>query len=475
MTDAFFAVDDGWRFTYVNTRAETLLEREAGELLGATLWEEFPEARETAFFDRYQYAMERQETVTFEARYEPLETIFEVRAYPSETGLSVYFRDVTRDRAIQAELEESVATLHELYELTSTPDLTFEEKIERVLELGCDRLGLTYGFLTRLTDRTQSIVAAEGDHERLRTGRSCPIERSYCRRTVEMGGLLAIDDAVERGWEGDAAYDEFELGCYIGGTVIVNEEPYGTLCFAATPPRSREFTDSERTFVQLVSRWMGYELEQRRHQEEVKRHNERLERFAGVVSHDLRSPLSIVAGRLELARTERDDANLESAVAALDRASAIVDDALEFARLGREGVDRRPVSLASVIEAAWDVAAGDAATLRFDEDLGTIDCDPRQLQRALENVLHNAVDHAGPAVCVRIGRLAGPEAFYVADDGPGIPPTDRPTVFEYGRTSNSLGTGLGLAIVREIVDAHGWSVGVAESETGGARFEFVTD
>lgn len=182
-----------------------------------------------------------------------------------------------------------------------------------------------------------------------------------------------------------------------------------------------------------------------------------------------------MAGRLELARTERDDENLESAAAALDRASAIVDDALEFARLGREGVDRRPVSLAGVVEAAWEVAGDDAATLRFDEDLGTIDCDPRQLQRALENVLHNAVDHAGPVVCVRVGRLAGPEGFYVADDGPGIPLTDRSTVFEYGRTSNSLGTGLGLAIVREIVDAHGWSVGVAESETGGARFEFVTD
>lgn len=474
MTDAFFAVDERWRFTYVNPRAEALLEREADDLLGVTLWAAFPEARETAFFDRYRHAMERQETVTFEARYEPLEAVFEVRAHPSETGLSVYFRDVTRDRAVQDELEESVATLHELYELTSTPDLAFEEKIERVLELGCDRLELPYGFLTRLTDRTQSIVAARGDHELLRTGSSCPIERSYCRKTVETGGLLAIDDAIERGWADDAAYGEFELGCYVGGTVIVNEEFYGTLCFAATSPRERDFTDSERTFVELVSRWMGYELERRRHQEEVNRHNERLERFAGVVSHDLRSPLSIVAGRLELARTERDDENLASASKALERTSAIVDDALEFARLGREGVDRRPVSLAGVVEAAWNVAGNDAATLRFDEDFGAVDCDPRQLQRALENVFRNAVDHAGSGVCVRVGELTRSEGFYVADDGPGVPPAERSTVFEYGHTSSRSGTGLGLAIVREIVAAHGWSVGVTESETGGARFEFVT-
>lgn len=205
MTDGVFAVDEEWRFTYVNPRAETLLERTADGLLGATLWAEFPEVKETTFLDRYQHAMEHQETVTFEARYEPLETVFEVRVYPSETGLSVHFRDDTRDRGFQDELEVGVATLHELYEVTSDPDLAFEEKTERVLELGCARLELPYGFLTRLTDRTQTIVATEGDHELLQAGCSCPIDRSYCRRTVESEGLLAIADAVERGWEGDAA------------------------------------------------------------------------------------------------------------------------------------------------------------------------------------------------------------------------------------------------------------------------------
>lgn len=112
--------------------------------------------------------------------------------------------------------------------------------------------------------------------------------------------------------------------------------------------------------------------------------------------------------------------------------------------------------------------------MRIDDELGAIDCDPCQLQRALENVFRNTVDHAGPSVTVRVGQLAGTEGFYVADDGPGVPPADRSMVFEYGSTSSETGTGIGLAIVQEIVAAHGWRGGVTESGTGGARFEFVT-
>jgi signal transduction histidine kinase len=73
-------------------------------------------------------------------------------------------------------------------------------------------------------------------------------------------------------------------------------------------------------------------------------------------------------------------------------------------------------------------------------------------------------------VTITIGDIEG-GGFYVADDGPGIPETDRPEVFESGYSSSEDGTGYGLAIVEEIVEGHGWSVTVMESADGGARFE----
>lgn len=114
ITDAFFALDSNWRFTYVNSEAEHVLQRPREELLGKNVWEEFPEAVESAFYPEYHKALHEQTTVEFEEYYPPLEIWVDVRAYPSEYGLSIYFRDVTERRQaaerllFQAQLLEQV-------------------------------------------------------------------------------------------------------------------------------------------------------------------------------------------------------------------------------------------------------------------------------------------------------------------------------------------------------------------------------
>lgn len=95
MTDAFFALDTEWRFTYINEYAQSLLEKSEPQLLGQKIWTEFPEAVGSTFYDQYHQAMETQETVSFTERYPPLDLEFEVRAYPSPSGLSVYFQDTS--------------------------------------------------------------------------------------------------------------------------------------------------------------------------------------------------------------------------------------------------------------------------------------------------------------------------------------------------------------------------------------------
>jgi PAS domain S-box-containing protein len=103
--DAFFALDEEWRFTYVNERAEVVLDRSREELIGRSVWERFPEAVDSRFQTEYERARETGETVSFEAYYPPLARWFELTAYPSETGLSVYFRDVTERKERERELE----------------------------------------------------------------------------------------------------------------------------------------------------------------------------------------------------------------------------------------------------------------------------------------------------------------------------------------------------------------------------------
>ncbi|GGN16295.1 PAS domain-containing protein [Halarchaeum nitratireducens] len=92
ITDAFFALDRDWRFTYINQEAENLLEVTAERLVGQNVWEVFPESVGSTFYTEFHRAIAIQEPVTFEESFGPLDKHFEVRAYPSEDGLSIHFR-----------------------------------------------------------------------------------------------------------------------------------------------------------------------------------------------------------------------------------------------------------------------------------------------------------------------------------------------------------------------------------------------
>jgi len=198
--------------------------------------------------------------------------------------------------------------------------------------------------------------------------------------------------------------------------------------------------------------------------------NERLEEFAGVVSHDLRNPLNVARLRLDLARDEADSEHLDEVAQAHERMEELIDDLLTLARTGQDIDTRQEVSLAEFASGCWQTVATDDATLVVDTET-RVQADPDRLRQLLENLLRNAIQHGDPDVTITVGEL--PDGFYVADDGAGIPEAEREQVLDHGYTTDDDGTGLGLAIVRNIADAHGWTVAVTESGDGGARFEFT--
>ncbi|RDZ64188.1 two-component system sensor histidine kinase/response regulator [Haloferax sp. Atlit-12N] len=218
------------------------------------------------------------------------------------------------------------------------------------------------------------------------------------------------------------------------------------------------------------------EQQLRRRERELASQNEQLESFASVVSHDLKNPLNAAMGYLELARERYDDDELDRVAAAHDRMADIVEDVLALARNGQTVDEAERLSLGSVAEAAWTTAASNApeATLVVDGDVA-VDAHRGRLRQLLENLFSNAIRHGGDDVTVGVGPLDDRAGFYVEDDGPGIPPDDRPRIFEAGYTTSSEGTGFGLSVVMSVVNAHGWSVWFVESDDGGARFEITTE
>lgn len=111
ITDAFFALDTQMCFIYVNHEAENLLQYESKDLIGKNIWESFPEARNSTFHMQYDYAILHQVPVIFVEFYSPLDTWFEVHAYPSEKGIWVYFRDVTLRKNLEIALQNSLFEL----------------------------------------------------------------------------------------------------------------------------------------------------------------------------------------------------------------------------------------------------------------------------------------------------------------------------------------------------------------------------
>jgi PAS domain S-box-containing protein len=107
ISDAFLAIDHQWRFTWLNSAAERLLRRDRRELLGRNVWEEFPEAVGSTFQREYQRALREGVTVQFEEFYPPLDGWFSVRAYPTPTGLGVYFQNVNDRRLREEELRQA--------------------------------------------------------------------------------------------------------------------------------------------------------------------------------------------------------------------------------------------------------------------------------------------------------------------------------------------------------------------------------
>ncbi|WP_135830319.1 two-component system sensor histidine kinase NtrB [Halorussus halobius] len=218
---------------------------------------------------------------------------------------------------------------------------------------------------------------------------------------------------------------------------------------------------------------------------ELEKQNERLERFASMLAHELRNPLQVAQIYLDFVHDDGDGATVAKIADALDRIDEIIEVLLMLAR-GNDGVDgRETVDLSEVVADAWANTSTGRATIAVTTSQ-RFRVNRTHLQQLLENLFRNAVEHGSagdgppdgtsaerddPPVTVRVGPLD--DGFYVEDTGSGIPEAEREKVAEAGYTTDEDGIGLGLTFVAELADAYGWAYAITESAEGGARFEFT--
>jgi signal transduction histidine kinase len=355
--------------------------------------------------------------------------------------------------------------------------------LQGLVELAATLCGVPTAVINMIDDQYQYQVASTGFEPSV-----CSIEESMCAVALRTPGLTVVPDAT---LDVRFASNPFVTGAlanvrfYASSPLITPAGvPIGTICIF--DDQVHELTDELSHSLGLIAHQIVDVLELRRITRDLESSNEQLERFAGQVSHDLRNPLTAVAGFIELAADSPEVVAAPMVAAALFRADAaamrmdsMIADLLDFARLGGARPRRQPLALDELLTAVLDDL--DQA-IRITETVVTVDADaqlsgdPTLLGALFQNLVANAVkfSHAAgvdPRIDIRAYELDGNWRITVDDNGPGVPEDQRERVFglmERNTTSDTPGLGIGLSTCRRIVDAHGGSIGIGESPLGGA-------
>ncbi|MGB9950940.1 PAS domain S-box protein (plasmid) [Haloarcula marismortui] len=394
----------------------------------------------------------------------------EAREQPFTEAERSYVKLLVQWASYELERQTFVNKLEQLQELTT--ELTKEEDPDVIAQTAADATAEILSF------ETTGIWRHNGESDVL-----VPIAKGGTATEV-VDDQPRFQGGESLAWEAYTAqemrtYDNVqqEEGVYnaetsIRGEILAPLGEQGLLAAASTSISGFSQTDIE--LVQILSTAIESAISRSNREQDLRRQNERLDQFASVVAHDLRNPLTIAAGFLEIAEETGDHEHFEKVESAHTRIERLIEDLLTLARGETTVEDVEELDLETIVTEAWGFVDTAEATLSITDDLPMVAVDESRLTQVFENLFRNAIEHGGEDVEVSVGRLNGDSGFFVEDNGTGIPADRREKVLEHGVTSSDGGTGFGLSIVKDIAKAHGWTVRVTDGVTGGARFEFVT-
>src|SRR5919199_488086 len=166
ITSAFFALNQDGQFTYLNWRAEQILQTTREELLGKNIWDEFPQLMDSRFYQEYHKARSERVSITFEEFYQPLNTWFEVHAYPGQDGLGVYFRNINKRKRAEKALRESEARFRRLFDCNIVGIIfaDFRGAITQANDLFLEMVGYTQEDLLQGKLRWDEMTPPEYHH-----------------------------------------------------------------------------------------------------------------------------------------------------------------------------------------------------------------------------------------------------------------------------------------------------------------------
>ncbi|WP_418282617.1 PAS domain S-box protein [Halorubrum sp. DTA98] len=349
----------------------------------------------------------------------------------------------------------------QLYDIVRQ-DIPFTEKGREALALGAEYLGADNGHLTRIDQETnywEAEISTDPKDGPFPPGLQLDLGTTYCRRTLESDSQIALHDAPNQGWENDIAFESHGLNCYLGTTLVVDGESYGTVCFVADDPREDPFSNEETMFAELIARLLERELEREQHEATLTRYANLALVLNRVLRHNLRNDMSVIRGYTKLMAEKLDgDTYGETALKNIDGLIELTEKARELDEIVAAEDEREPTEVVSLVEDVVDTARrkypNATVTLESDQAI-TTDLFPG-FERALWELLENAAKHSGthPRITVTVETVPNAVEIHIEDNGPGLDEEEAEVLETGAETPLIHGSGLGLWLIHWIVSNH---------------------
>ncbi|HRE42049.1 MAG TPA: PAS domain S-box protein [Ignavibacteria bacterium] len=468
--DGFFAVDKNWIVTYWNNKAEELLFRKKEEMLGNNLWDIFSDAKELDSYKNYNKAMTTGKAVYFEDFYPPIDRWYEVSAFPSDHGLSVYFKDISDKKIAEKKLIESIERFEKV--TLATQDAIWD------WDLTNDKLYWGGGFKNLFgyeTKKENPTIESWVEH----------IHPDDAQRVTETI-YNAIDNPNVSNWTSEYRFLKADGNiCYIldKGFVIRDEFGKGIRMVGAMA----DITERKEYEVSLKNLTKNLQIKTN----ELSRSNKELEQFAYVTSHDLQEPLRMITGFLsQLQRKYGESLDdkahqyIHFAVDGATRMRQIILDLLEFSRANRFDEDKSNIDLNEIVDEICILQRkliDEKSAVIKKENLPVVMAHKSPLTQIFHNIINNSLKYSKENIPAEIYISATDEGDYwkicVKDNGIGFDEEYFDKIFLiFQRLHNKdkySGTGMGLAIVKKLVETAGGKIWVKSSPDVGSEFIFT--
>ncbi|RVT57222.1 PAS domain-containing sensor histidine kinase [Niallia taxi] len=432
ITDGFFSLDKNWNFTYINKEATLLLFRSREDLVGKNVWDEFPESVQLLFYEQYHKAVLEQISVKFDAYFPPLNTWFNVRAYPSENGLTVYFQDVTEEKKALTQNAQHYKSLFE-----HNPDAVFS-------------FDLNGKYLSVNTAMEKLLGYSE--EEFLQLTYVPLVSHDDIEKTTEY--YENATKGTTQNYETKAVHKNGEV-VHVSVTnmpIIVDNEVIGVYGIA------KDITGQKLTERKLVK-------------------SEKLSavgQLSASIAHEIRNPLTALKGFLQLMSSSEGKVTvsyLEVMSKEIERIELITGELLLLAK--PQAHHFKLENIYGIIEHVTALLKSQALMNSIEikvmyEELPPIRCIVNQIKQVFINIIKNAIESmpSGGEITVNLKKKNKNTLFIqIADQGCGIPEDLIENIGIPFYTTKQRGTGLGMMTTLKIIEVHNGTMDIS-SEIG---------